>query len=361
MSALGRRALTPRASSSPLSRIPLTTDSPAAYRRISTRLLNQQAPASPRSHASLGPSLASSALRSQFLPSAISTTFTRSVSFRELQQERKRQRAGEASASKPQGPSASKAGAKSAESAPKPDAQPEVDAAEEAYRKAQQEQGFGQQKAEKESAGPDAEPGAEREGEGPEADAKKKKAAPPPPKHGNKTPWQVFTDTLQTEFKASKEWNDSQKQLAGSIEDFSQNPNVQRAKTAYSKATDAATSTTSAALKTTATAIGSGAAWTWDTTVVKGLRKGATALGSGVEKATRPVRETEAFKNVKDVIDDGSSSRYGGWVEKEERRKRREAKELREAAQGGLRHPTKPMVEDPELVPCLFPPPLSLL
>ena len=47
-----------------------------------------------------------------------------------------------------------------------------------------------------------------------------KKDAPPPPPHGDKTPWQVFTETLRSEFKASKEWNESTKQLASCINDF---------------------------------------------------------------------------------------------------------------------------------------------
>lgn len=174
----------------------------------------------------------------------------------------------------------------------------------------------------------------------------KKKDAPPAPKHGSKTPWQVFTETLSTEFKASKDWNDSTKQLGGAMHDFTQNPNVQRAKTAYTRASDSAASVSSAALKTTAGAIGKSAAWTWDTGVVKGIRKGATVVGTGLDKATRPVRETEAFKNVRDVIDDGSSSRYGGWVEKEERRKKREAQELKDIA-SGKRRPVQ-LDEDPD-------------
>ena len=52
---------------------------------------------------------------------------------------------------------------------------------------------------------------------------------------------------------------------------------------------------------------------------MKGVRKGANVTGEALDKATKPIRETEAYKSVKDVIDDGSSSRYGGWVEKEER------------------------------------------
>merc|ERR1719262_1902176 len=69
---------------------------------------------------------------------------------------------------------------------------------------------------------------------------------------------------------------------------------------------------------------------------MKWVRKGATATGGALDKATKPIRDTEAYKNVKNVIDDGSSSRYGGWVEKEERRKRRELREAQEAAKLGM-------------------------
>jgi mitochondrial import inner membrane translocase subunit TIM44 len=97
--------------------------------------------------------------------------------------------------------------------------------------------------------------------------------------------------------------------------------------------------------------LGQSAAWTWDTPVVKGIRAGVNATGRGIEKATRPVRETTAYKTavggVKDVIDDGSSSRYGGWVEKEERRKQREAREAKEALAGGRKRMEK-MEEDPK-------------
>ncbi|KAL8739535.1 MAG: hypothetical protein Q9190_007672, partial [Brigantiaea leucoxantha] len=111
----------------------------------------------------------------------------------------------------------------------------------------------------------------------------------------------------------------------------------------------AATSTTANTLRSTGKVLGQGAAWTWETPVVKGLRSGVNATGRGIEKATKPVRETQVYKTavggVKDVIDDGSSSRYGGWMEKEERRKQ---KELRES-QGSGRHGRKmeKMEEDP--------------
>lgn len=183
----------------------------------------------------------------------------------------------------------------------------------------------------------------------------KKTEEPPPPPHGDKTPWQVFTETLSSEFQASKEWNESTKALASSAHQFTENESVKRARAAYSAASGAATSTTSSAFRETGKVLGKGAAWTWDTPVVKGVRSGVKATGRGIEKATRPVRETSVYKTtvggVKDVIDDGSSSRYGGWVEKEERRKQRELRELNEAAMSGRpgKNPEK-VEEDPKSV-----------
>ena len=185
------------------------------------------------------------------------------------------------------------------------------------------------------------------EGEGEKEE--KKEAPPPPPPHGDKSPWQVFTDTLQSEFKASKEWNESTKALAAGAQQFTENESVRRARQAYESTTGAVSSTAGNVLKSTAGAVGKGAAWTWETPVVKGVRSTVNATASVIEKGTRPIRQTEAYKNVKDVIDDGSSSRYGGWVEKEERRKARELRELQEAQAGGKSgKPTKPAVEDPK-------------
>ena len=82
---------------------------------------------------------------------------------------------------------------------------------------------------------------------------------------------------------------------------------------------------------------------------MKGVRAGVSATGKGLDKVTKPVRETAAFKSVKEVIDDGSSSRYGGWVEKEERRKKRELRELNEArAAGFMGKRVEKIEEDPK-------------
>ena len=181
-------------------------------------------------------------------------------------------------------------------------------------------------------------------------ESKDNKDGPPPPPHGDKTPWQVFTETLRAEFKASKEWNEGTKQLASSAHQFTESEGVRRARAAYDATAGAATTKTASALKSTGRVLGQGAAWTWDTKVVQGIREGVNATGRGIEKATRPVRETQAFQNIKEAVDDGSSSRYGGWIEKEERRKKRELREMKETG----RRPVAKMEEDPKYVPLRF-------
>lgn len=170
-----------------------------------------------------------------------------------------------------------------------------------------------------------------------------KEAPPPPPPHGDKTPWQVFRETFSTELKKSNEFNESTKQLAGEIQEFRESERVKKASAAYDATVGRAARGAGSAISGTAKAVGQGAAWTWDTSVVQGVRKGVNATGRGVEQITRPIRETETFKSVKDAIDEGNSSRYGGWTEKEERRMRRAQREAKE----GIRRPEK-MEEDPE-------------
>lgn len=176
---------------------------------------------------------------------------------------------------------------------------------------------------------------------------KKKEDMPPPPPHGDLTPWEVFKQTFQKEMKESKEWNESTKAIAGSVQTFTESESLRLAKEAYEKTSGTVAGAASTVVKTTAGAIGKGASWTWETKPIKGVRKAANVTGEALDKATKPIRDTEAFKNVKDVIDDGSSSRYGGWLEKEERRKRRELREKMGQAANGQ---PEVFTEDPEYV-----------
>lgn len=186
------------------------------------------------------------------------------------------------------------------------------------------------------------------------AEEAKKKAPPPPPppKHGDKSPLAVFMETLQVEFKKSQEWQESTKQLAGSVEQFSESPAVKRAREVSSKTAEVAEKVggkTAEALGKTASAVGKGAVWTWNTPVVKAGRVVTKKVADGVDTVTKPVRETKVYKevsgNIKEVIDDGSSSRYGGYLEREERKRLRELREAR----GEVKKFEK-FEEDPEYV-----------
>lgn len=263
-------------------------------------------------------------LRSQFLPSTIRPAFApQSRAIHATRQSRQDVKTENKPENKAQTESA-KAEAAVEEEQSKKQEEPETEG-EEKKKKAEGEEDEGEKKEEK------------------------KEDLPPPPPHGDKTPWQVFMDTMQTEFKASKEWNDSTKQLAQGATDFVESESVRKAREAYEKTTGAVSSTAGKVLKNTAGAVGKGAAWTWDTSVMKGVRKAANVTGEAIDKSTKPIRDTEAFKSVKSVIDDGSSSRYGGWVDKEERKRQRELREQ----QGGAQK-IEVMEEDPKYVgPCL--------
>ena len=243
------------------------------------------------------------AIRSHFLPHTIPTASARHISFKELKAQRAKQRAAEEASQPPpppeEAPSQPRANAAphtdpepASAPPPPPPKEPETaDEAEAAFASARaeaerawaKEQARQEKQRAKEATTEGEEGAAEGEESGDKANKKEEKKDEAPPPHGTKTPWQVFTETLQNEFKASKEWEESTKQLGGTIHDFTQNPNVVRARSAYSKAADAASTATGKAFLGTAGAIGRGAAWTWQTPVVKGIRHGAAAVG-GVQK-----------------------------------------------------------------------------
>ena len=272
--------------------------------------------------------------------SAFSTTpRTNAISFRDLKSEEKPK-----GAPKQENKSSAAKGAQKQEAA----SEEKESAAERAYREAQkeseQEKESRRASSKEESNRSEKEEGKQK---GEKEQEKKEEPPPPPPPHGNKSPWQVFTETLQFEFQSSKEWNESTKALSHSAHQFTENESVRKAREASSRAYGAASSVTGSALKGTGKVLGKSAAWTWDSTVVKGVRSGVNATGRGIDAATKPVRETKMYKSVKDVIDDGSSSKYGGWVEKEERRKRRELRESRDS-EGLPGKRVEKMGEDPK-------------
>ncbi|KAK9478137.1 hypothetical protein V1514DRAFT_331714 [Lipomyces japonicus] len=166
-----------------------------------------------------------------------------------------------------------------------------------------------------------------------------------------KSPYQIFIDTFRQEWNKSKELQDNIKALQDETGRMAESDAYKKAKDAYDKArtgTSAASSKTGEALKKAGKVVGSAASQAWESPIVKGTRTAANTAAEHVERATAPIRETKAYKEVKDVIDDGTSRRYGGFEAKEVRRQRRaqlEAKRRQQMYKDGI-IPNKPIEGD---------------
>ena len=155
-----------------------------------------------------------------------------------------------------------------------------------------------------------------------------------PPPDPNKSPFQVFVDTFKSELAKSRELQESVKALQDESGRIGDSEALRRAREAYAKAreqSDRASTLTGQAIKKAATTVGHAATATWDSPVVKTSRRvvssTASTVAKGVSTATEPIRKNETFKAVSgavgEAIDDGSSSRYGGYHDRAERRRLR--------------------------------------
>lgn len=76
-------------------------------------------------------------------------------------------------------------------------------------------------------------------------------------------------------------------------------------------------------------------------------------MSSAVASSTEPIRNTEAYKVISEAVaealDDSGASRYGGYEEKEVRRKLREKRLAKAGMQGGIARSHR-VKEDPECV-----------
>jgi import inner membrane translocase subunit TIM44 len=153
---------------------------------------------------------------------------------------------------------------------------------------------------------------------------------------GQVSPLRVFVDTFKAELKKSQELQDNLKMLSDESDKLAESPQYKSAKSAYIKAkerADAASSSSSQYIKAAGEKVGHAVAEAWESDIGRAGRKaiGGAARGVGrvLDEGTKPVRDSQVYKtvskNVGEVIDDGSSSRYGGYLEKAERRTAREA------------------------------------
>ncbi|CUM62641.1 uncharacterized protein PRCAT00000195001 [Priceomyces carsonii] len=147
------------------------------------------------------------------------------------------------------------------------------------------------------------------------------------------SPLKVFFDTFKAEVKKSGELKENIKALQDETGRVADSDAFKKAKEAYDRA-QKGSSAAGKVVKKTAGAVGSAAAKAWDSPVGVGVRTTVKAGADAADKAFDPVRKTQVYKDVSDVIDDGSSTSYGGFLTKEERLRLRQ-KELAEKMRKG--------------------------
>lgn len=147
------------------------------------------------------------------------------------------------------------------------------------------------------------------------------------------SPLEVFFKTFRSEIQKSAELKENIKALQDETGRVAELDAFKRAKEAYDKA-QKGSSAAGKVVKGAADAVGGAAYKAWESPVAKGVR---TTVRTGTEAADRafdPVRQTAVYKDVSNVIDDGSSSSYGGFLTKEQREKLRKQEIARRMQSG---------------------------
>lgn len=154
-----------------------------------------------------------------------------------------------------------------------------------------------------------------------------------------KTPLEVFFNTFKDEIKKSNELKENIKALQDETGRVAESEAFKRAKEAYDKAQKGSSAAGKMAKKT-AEAVGDVAYKAWESPVGKGVRTTVKTGADVADKAFEPVRKTQVYKDVSNVIDDGSSTSYGGFLTKEKRDELRK-RELEEKLKNGRWKPVK--------------------
>ncbi|KAH8929381.1 TIM44 subunit of mitochondria import inner membrane translocase [Atractiella rhizophila] len=168
-----------------------------------------------------------------------------------------------------------------------------------------------------------------------------------------KSPFAVFVEVLKEEIAKSREWQDNIKQLQGEAQKVQDAEAMKKAREVYERARLTSSIRENPRLRAAAEELRKAGGKVGDAVneamdamaenkYIKGgreaVQKASQAVSSAVLTATEPVRNTETYKeiasHVNEAVDDAlSNTRYGGFVEKETRRRRREER-LRKLGKG---------------------------
>ena len=137
-----------------------------------------------------------------------------------------------------------------------------------------------------------------------------------------RSPLSIFRETFKKEWQKSAELQDNIKALQDASGRLGESEAYKKAREAYLKAQKGST-IVGKTLKKTGEAVEDMAIKAWDSEIGKTTRKAAVKTAQKIDETLEPVRQTKIYKDVSEVIDDGSSSSYGGFITKEERRQKR--------------------------------------
>ncbi|RKP32064.1 TIM44 subunit of mitochondria import inner membrane translocase [Metschnikowia bicuspidata] len=146
-----------------------------------------------------------------------------------------------------------------------------------------------------------------------------------------KSPMQVFFETFKDEVKKSNELKQDIKALQDETGRVADSEAFKKAKEAYDRA-QRGSSAAGKIAKQTVEMVGDVTQKAWESPVGRGVRTTVRTGAEVADKAFEPVRKTQLYKDIGNVIDDGSSTAYGGYLTKEQREALRQ-KELELKAQ----------------------------
>ncbi|GJJ11255.1 hypothetical protein Clacol_005487 [Clathrus columnatus] len=178
-----------------------------------------------------------------------------------------------------------------------------------------------------------------------------------------KSPFQTFVDVLKEELRKNRELLDNVKQLQGDVDKLQDSEALKRARDMYEKARLTSSIKENPRLRAAAEELRKGGMKVSDAVsealksmeesdLMRHISKASAAVSSAVGTATEPIRNTAAYKELRetvlDALDDSGTARHAGFEEKEARRARRQARLAKAGKKGGLASRAKRVDENPE-------------
>ncbi|KAG8698499.1 protein translocase subunit [Ceratobasidium sp. 394] len=176
-----------------------------------------------------------------------------------------------------------------------------------------------------------------------------------------KSPFQTFVDVLKEEIQKNRELQQNVKQLQGDVDKLQDSEAMKRARDMYERARLTSSIKENPKLRAAAEelkksgikisdAVGEAVRSLEASGFYQGITRATAAVSSAVATSTEPIRNTEAYKAISeavaDALDDSGASRYGGYEEKEVRRKLRQKRLEKAGRQGGIARSQR-VTEDP--------------